>query len=166
MRVSFSVPLKKSTGKQIFACRLADALRKKGVKIVEKNPHINLVIVKGVKKGCRNILRLDGVWMNSKIDCKTKNEKLKNHLLECDGVIYQNEFCKEASDRIICKTPKPYAIIGNGVDPDVFDDRKGFKHDKPYFTQNCEIYFPNTPHSICLKNQSDSTDLRITVLYH
>jgi len=138
MRVSFSLPLKKTSGKQIFACRLAEALKKKGVKISDKKPHINLVFVKGFRDGCKNILRLDGIWMNSKIDWKNKNEKIKNHLLECDGVVYQNEFCKESSDKVVCKTHRPYELIGNGMDPHSFDNRKEFKCNRPYILALCK----------------------------
>ena len=138
MRVSFSLPLKRTSGKQIFACRLADALKRKGVKISDKSPHINLVFVKGFREGCKNILRLDGIWMNSKIDWKNKNEKIKNHLLECDGVVYQNGFCKEASDRIVCKTPLPHAIIGNGLDPSIFENRIVPSYGRPYILALCK----------------------------
>ncbi len=138
MRVSFSLPLKPLSGKQIFACRLARSLEKLGVEIVTKRPDINIVIVKGTKNGCKNILRLDGIWMNSDVDCKHKNKKLQNHLLECDGVIYQNEFCKKSSDKMICKTPKPHAIIGNGINPDIFKNRKKFEHKRPYIMALCK----------------------------
>ena len=138
MKVSFSVALKPDSGKQVFACRLADAMRKKGVKIVEKKPDVNIVIVKGTKKGCKNILRLDGVWMNSRVQWKEKNKKIRSHLMNCEGVIYQNEFCKEASDKLLGKTPQPWACIGNGIDPIVFSNINKLVHPKPYFMAMCK----------------------------
>lgn len=138
MRISFSVDLIPTSGKQVFACRLAEAFRRKGVKVVEKNANINLVIVKGTKEGCKNVLRLDGVWMNKRVDCKNKNIKLRNHVQNCAGVIYQNEFCKEASDRLLGKCRRPYACISNGIDPDIFEHRKPFQHSRPFFMAMCK----------------------------
>lgn len=139
MKISFSCPLTRTSGKQIFVCRLSESLIKKGVKITDKKPDINVVIVKGSKHGCKNVLRLDGIWMNSEDkDLKNKNNKIGNLIKSCDGVIYQNEFCKEASDKIVGVTNKNYDIIGNGIDPKEIIVKSTFENKKPFFLGMCK----------------------------
>ena len=138
MKISFSLDLKPNSGKQIFACRLAKALKKQGIKVVDKKPDINIVIVKGVKPNCKNILRLDGIWMNNRDDrLRDKNKKIYNIINTCDGIIYQNQFCKDASDRLIGKCKNKYAIICNGANPEEFKV-SCYQHDKPYFMALCK----------------------------
>ena len=139
MKVSFSCPLTRTSGKQIFVCRLCDSLMKKGIKITDKKPNINVVIVKGSRPGCKNILRLDGIWMNSDDkDLKSKNKKIRNLIKSCDGVIYQNSFCKESSDKIIGVSSNKYAIIGNGIDPSEVNIDSNFSNSKPFFMAMCK----------------------------
>jgi len=129
VRLSFSVPLKPLSGKQNFAIRLANELKKHGFKITNRKPDINLVFTKGIKKGCKNILRVDGIWMNTDINYRKKNKKIKNIMQKCDGTIYQNKFCKKASDRFIGHS-NLNTIILNGADRAT--DIKPLRHDKPY----------------------------------
>lgn len=139
MKVSFSCELTRSSGKQIFVCRLCESLKRKGIKITDKNPNINVVIVKGSKSGCKNILRLDGVWMNSTDkDLQNKNSKIRNLIKSCDGVIYQNQFCKDASDKIIQRSNDNFAIIGNGIDPAEVQVESNFQNSKPFFLAMCK----------------------------
>lgn len=135
MRISFSLPLKPESGKQNFAIRLAREFSKKGIKVVDRNPDVNLVFLKGVKKRCKNIFRLDGILMNTRINYKKKNGILHKEMKRCDGVIYQNEFCKMAADRFLGKWRRPHAVIPNGAHPKSFS--KGIVRDKPYVLASC-----------------------------
>ncbi len=134
MRISFSIPLKPISGKHKFAMRLAVAFKAKGIRVTSKKPHINLVFLKGVRKGSKNIFRLDGVWMNSEMGYRKKNKKLRRLIEECDGLIYQNDFCKQASDAFLGKF-QHHAVISNGAPLD-----KGgniYKHTRPYLLTFC-----------------------------
>lgn len=113
MKVSFSIPLKPISGKQKFAILLANEMKQLEVKITNKNPDINLVFVKGVRKKCKNIFRLDGIWMNTRINFKKKNKGLHTQMRQCDGVIYQSQFCKKAGDKFLGKVEN-YKVILNG----------------------------------------------------
>lgn len=135
MRISFSIPLKPVSGKQKFAIRLADAMTKKGIRITNKKPHINLVFIKGVRSHCKNIFRLDGVWMNNQMNYKKKNKKLLREIRACDGLIYQNEFCKQASDHFLGKFPE-HTIISNGA-PINLGGKDIYRHPKPYLLTFC-----------------------------
>ncbi|KKN24733.1 hypothetical protein LCGC14_0891800 [marine sediment metagenome] len=135
MRISFSVPLKPLSGKHKFAMRLASAMKKKGIKITDKKPHVNLVFIKGVRLRCKNIFRLDGVWMNNKINFRKKNKKLVKMIKSCDGVIYQNDFCKQASDHFLGKFSS-HKIIFNGA-PLNLEGGDIYFHRKPYILTFC-----------------------------
>jgi len=127
MRISFSIPLKPRSGKHKFAMLLAKEMKRQGIKITDKKPDINLVFLKGVKKGCKNIFRLDGVWMNTRMNLN-KNKGLRKTMKSCDGIVYQNEFCRKAGEEFLGKF-KSYAVILNGSKmPEV----EPFKHDRPY----------------------------------
>lgn len=134
MRVSFSIPLKPLSGKHKFAILLAEALSRKGIKVTNKKPDINIVFLKGKNNKCKNIFRLDGVWMNSSIEYGSKNRKLRNHIKSCDGVVYQSEFCKAAADKFLGSFNN-YSVIMNGsrCPPDII----GLKRDRPYVLAFC-----------------------------
>jgi len=130
LRISFSCKLKPSSGKQKFAIRIAKAMRKLGVKITDKRPDANLVFVKGIKKGCVNIMRLDNAWINNKMNSVGKNSKINRTLRRCKGAIYQGVYSKKVCDKFIGRFKRKCAIIPNGCNP--FEFNENFKHSKPY----------------------------------
>ena len=86
-----------------------------GIKIRDKRPDVNLVFVKGIKKKCVNILRLDNAWINSDVNSSSLNRKIKKVMNKCDGVIYQNRYSKKVCDKFIGKHNKSGQIAaGNG----------------------------------------------------
>jgi len=147
VRVSFSVDLKPKSGKQNFAVQLAKAFRRKNVKITNKNPQVNLVFVKGIKRGCKNILRLDGAWMNNKMNYKGKNKKITATMKQCDGVIYQSKYSKQVCEKFIGKH-KRQIIINNGCNPSAFRDP--YKHSKPYILA-CSRWRPHKRLSVIIE---------------
>lgn len=115
--------------------RLASAIEKQGVRVTDKKPHVNLVFIKGIRLKCKNIFRLDGVWMNTSMSYRKKNKKLDRIIKSCDGLIYQNEFCKQASDNFLGKYPE-HAIIQNGA-PMNLGGEEVYKHPRPYLLTLC-----------------------------
>ena len=128
MRVSFSIPLKPRSGKHKFAISLAKEMKRQGVRVTDKRPDVNLVFLKGARKGCKNIFRLDGVWMNTRGNLN-KNKSLRKNMRLCDGVVYQNEFCRKAGEKFLGES-KSYSVILNGSK--VPDDVEPFKQVRPY----------------------------------
>ena len=112
MRISFSIPLKPLSGKHKFAMRLAKEMKKQGIRVTDKKPHVNLVFLKGVRNKCKNIFRLDGVLMNTRVNYRKKNKKLIKTIAACDAVIYQNKFCKQAGVACLGKFRK-HALLMN-----------------------------------------------------
>jgi len=133
--VSFSIPLIPKSGKQNFAIRLANEFKRQGVKVVTRKPDVNLVFLKGLKKNCKNVFRLDGVLMNTRVNYLKKNKKIRKEMAHCDAVIYQNKFCKKAGDKFLGKM-KRHAVILNGADPSLFNP-EGFSHKKPFILAMC-----------------------------
>ena len=134
MRVSFSIPLKPQSGKHKFAILLAHEMREMGVVVTNKKPDVNLVFLKDVKGGCKNIFRLDGVWMNTKVSAKKKNASIASRMKKCDGIIYQNEFCRRAGEKFIRKF-KTYDVIMNGSKLPV--GTTPYLGDRPYVLTFC-----------------------------
>ncbi len=128
MRVSFSIPLEPKSGKHKFAILLAAEMRRQGIKVTNKRPDVNLVFLKGLNKKCKNIFRLDGVWMNTRVNLK-KNNKIKTRMRACDGIIYQNEFCRQAGEKFIGRFDN-HSVIMNGCK--LPENIEPFKTDRPY----------------------------------
>lgn len=129
MRVSFSTELKPKSGKQNFAIRLAKEMKRQGVRVTDKKPHINLVFVKGARKGCVNVLRLDGAWINNKMNSETKNRGIAKSMRQCKAVIYQSRYSRRVCRTFIGKV-KRSKVIFNGCPPDLFGDK--YQHPRPY----------------------------------
>lgn len=135
MRVSFSCALKPESGKQNFAIRLCNAFENIGIKVTEKNPDINIVFIKGIRKHCKNVIRLDGIWMNNKISFEDKNKKIWSTIKKVDGVIYQNSFCKKAVNLFCGKPSCMTSVIHNGADPKRYTN--SYVHNRPYLLAFC-----------------------------
>ena len=128
MRVGFCLDTDKKdadSGKHKFFIRLAKEMKNMGITINNKNPDINLYIA-GVKPNSNariNILRLDGLIMNTRWDYKSKNKKILKSIEKSDAIVYQGKFCKEAYNRFL-KIKKTFSvIIPNGVSPSDFFKR-------------------------------------------
>lgn len=106
-------------------------MRKKGIRVTDKKPDINLVFVDGIRNDCVNVMRLDGAWINSKMNAESKNKKILKTMSKCKGVIYQSKFSKDVCEKFIGKH-KRSTIIYNGCDPELFKDP--FVHSRPYIT--------------------------------
>ena len=130
MRVSFSIDLKPESGKQKFAIQLASALSRKGVQVTSRKPHVNLVFLDGVRRKCKNIFRLDGILLNTRVNYRKKNKKLLNTINQCDGIVYQNEFCEKCGRIFLGEFKIPGVCILNGaaLPPDIHP----YKNSRPY----------------------------------
>ena len=73
MRLGFSEKLSsiEGSGKHKFLYRLSKCLQSMGIKIDRKHPDIYLILPgHDSKKGCKNILRLDGLIINKDMNLK------------------------------------------------------------------------------------------------
>lgn len=124
------------SGKHKFFIRLAREMESRGIKIDNKKPDVYVFLPSDriCPKARVNIVRLDGLIMNSRWNYKFKNKAIKKSIRLSDGVIYQGEFCREAYLNFLHVDKTPYAIIPNGVSPNEFCPREV----KNYFLANCK----------------------------
>jgi len=128
MKVGFSLDIDKkeaSSGKHKFFIRLAQEMKKNGIIIDNNNPDIYLYLSgMPINKNARvNILRLDGLIMNTRWDYRGKNKKILKSIKQSDGIIYQGNFCKEAYEKFLRVKKTPFVIIPNGASSSEFLDR-------------------------------------------
>jgi glycosyltransferase involved in cell wall biosynthesis len=113
-------------GKHQFLIRIAKEFQEKGHVIDNKNSDIfiRLPREKRNKKAKVNILRVDGLIMNTRWNYKLKNKKIKESINDSDALIYQGSFCEQAYRKFLGITDKTFAIIPNGASPEEFLDRR------------------------------------------
>jgi glycosyltransferase involved in cell wall biosynthesis len=122
MRIGFSENLDKldGSGKHKFLYRLKTEFERMGVSVVNKNPHIYLLLPgHSIKKGAKNILRLNGIIIDNKVD-RSKNKSILKLAHKSDGVVYQNKFCMQAYERFLGLNHRNSACISNGASPEEF----------------------------------------------
>jgi glycosyltransferase involved in cell wall biosynthesis len=139
VKIGFCLDIKKKdvdSGKHKFFIRLARELVKKGIKIDNKNPDIYILLAGYMpnKKAKLNVLRLDGLIMNTRWDYKSKNKEILKSIKKSDALIYQSNFCKKAYEKFLGIKKEPFTVILNGASPDEFL----FRNPKNYFLANCK----------------------------
>ena len=140
MKVGFSFDALKKTdapdGKHKFLIRLARQMKKDGITIDNNKPHVYIRLPREsiCKKAKINVLRVDGLIMNTRWNYKVKNRKILQSINKSDALIYQGEFCEEAYRRFLDVHKKPFDIIPNGAFPNEFLPR----NPKNFFLANCK----------------------------
>ncbi len=139
MKVGFCLDIDKkdaNSGKHKFFIRLAKEMKKNDIIIDNKNPDIYIFLAgtNPSKKAKLNILRLDGLIMNTRWDYKSKNKKILKAIKQSDGIIYQGKFCRDAYNKFLNIDKRPYDIIPNGASPNEFLKREP----KDFFIANCK----------------------------
>ncbi len=121
-------------GKHQFLIRLDRQLRGRGIEIDNKKPDvfIRLPGEERCKKAKVNILRLDGLILNSRWDYKSKNRDILKSIKKSDALIYQGSFCEQAYRKFLKVENKMFTIIPNGASPKEFLPRNV----KNYFLAN------------------------------
>ena len=126
MRVGFSLDVnikEADPGKHKFFIRLAEEMRKRDIKISNKklDIYVSLHIAQFNKKAKLNVLRLDNIALDKRVDPKNRNKRIIESIKQSDAIIYQNNFSKEVHNRVLgVKDNKKFRIIPNGASPDEF----------------------------------------------
>lgn len=146
IRLSFGIKYEHnlSSGKHKFANRLVCSIRENfsdRITIVDRvSPaDIHITFDGKCKTGCKNIYRIDGVWINTiDKDLEAKNDSIVNGLKTAKAIIFQSEFCEQAVKKYLGISPKRSTIIYNGADPEEFSPNPKHKPDKPSFIAMCK----------------------------
>jgi len=139
MKVGFDIDVSKkdaSSGKHKFLIRLSKEFLKRGIRVVDKKPDVFLMLPgsKGRKDAKVNVLRLDGLILNTRWDYKNKNKNILRSIHKSDAIIYQGKFCKKAYHKFLNVKKNNEIIISNGASPEEFLERSP----KNYFLANCK----------------------------
>jgi glycosyltransferase involved in cell wall biosynthesis len=130
VKVSFNFDPFKSDetmdGKHRFLIRLANQMKKDGIKINSSKPDIHIFLPRGKrnKRARINVQRVDGLIMNTRWNYKVKNRKIKESIDKSGALIYQGRFCEQAYRKFLGIDYKNFAIIPNGAPPDEFIGRR------------------------------------------
>lgn len=90
---------------------------------------------KKIGTGSLLVHRIDGVYyqkftnikiVNSLINKLSFNKKIINNYNKSDGIIFQSEFSKETFTKFCSKVNKPYVIIKNSADTNIFSPNNNF----------------------------------------
>ena len=90
-------------GKHKFLTRLAKQMNNTGVIIDNKKPDV-YIFLPGEKlclEAKLNVVRVDGLIMNTRWNYKEKNNKILKSIKKSDALIYQGIFCKESYNRFL-----------------------------------------------------------------
>lgn len=138
MKISFDLEESEASGKHKFVTRLRNQLLKIGHEIVpmENQSDVHLFTRKFNKKSRINIYRVDGIWINSEQNYKDKNKTIIDSLKLSNGVIYQNEFCRDCVHTILKTNNINETCIMNGAGTKEKGSSK-FNHDRPFFMSLC-----------------------------
>jgi len=120
MKIAFNnVDFNSNSGPNGFGLKLARAFSKMGHYIVSENPEVTFNFIQGYNVGCKNILRLDGIYFNSKQDWARLNEPIKQSYHLADHVIVQSKFDKLMIETFFGEKSKDkISVIHNGTDID------------------------------------------------
>lgn len=120
MKIYISYTDKNQTaGKTKFLKRLAMQFQNDGY-YVTNHPHEKVDVGlhrKKIKRGKTkiNILRLDGVYFDTRLKWRKKNLSIKQQFKNIDGVVYQSQWAKAMCDKYLGEFDGPTNVILNGA---------------------------------------------------
>lgn len=116
----------RAKGPFIFATRLKNELIKQGLNFTKKSVNRLCIINGRYTKGCNNILRLDGLYLDSGNrlgNSAKKNIPIFNAYNAFDHIVFQSEYGKKVYEAFT-QVKRPHSIIYNGVSDVFFDNQK------------------------------------------
>lgn len=110
-----NVNLNSSSGPNTFGKRLKNQIQKMGNQFMFDNtdPDVQLSFITATRKIAPLVLRLDGIYFNTRQDWEANNAPIKRSFDASDLVVYQSEFNKSLTEKYFGK--KESAVIGNGT---------------------------------------------------
>lgn len=133
-----------SSGKHKFANRLIHSIVTRhadDIEIVERNQpsDVHITFDGKIKSQCKNIYRIDGVWINTlDKNLETKNEPIVHGLHNSNAIIFQSEFCETAVKNYFGIKPVRSTVIYNGADPKEFKLNPKYRPSIPSFAAICK----------------------------
>lgn len=115
MKIRFdNVSWGSSSGPNGFAVKLRDEFKRQSVEIVDSNQDVQLSFITSTNNFSPTVLRLDGIYYNTKQNWQKMNEPIKASYDKADAVIFQSAFNKELIFNFFGKRNNT-SIIHNGT---------------------------------------------------
>jgi glycosyltransferase involved in cell wall biosynthesis len=119
MRVKFeNVDFNSRSGPNGFGLKLARQMIKDGHEVVNLNQDVQLSFIQKFSNFNPTVLRLDGIYFNSKQDWDSMNRPIKSSYLKSQEIVVQSHFDKELITRFF-GTRDNIHVIHNGTDFDL-----------------------------------------------
>ena len=116
MKIQFeNVDFFSTSGPNGFGLKLARQLLNDGHKLSNSNPDVRLSFIQSMNNFSPTVLRLDGIWFNSKQDWQRLNEPIKKSYDYANAVIVQSEFDRELVSCFFGERDNVH-VIHNGTD--------------------------------------------------
>jgi len=111
-----NVNVNSSSGPNSFGRRLMIESEKIGHVIGPDvfDPDVQLSFIMATQKKAKMVLRLDGIYFNSRQDWERLNAPIKQSFNQAELVVYQSNFNKKLTERYF-GTPKNSVVINNGT---------------------------------------------------
>ena len=118
MRIAIQYEIN-STGKSKFIQRLIPALKKLGVKIVNKKPDVTLGLSywKERPEG-KKVIRIDGIHIEKDSKYEWRRKMIRQAIKSSNGVIYQSEFARSMVGKILRIKGRKEFVVFNGANPE------------------------------------------------
>lgn len=110
-----NVNLNSSSGPNTFGKRLKNQIQKLGdqFRFDDTDPDVQLSFITATRKIAPLVLRLDGIYFNTRQDWEANNVPIKRSFDASDIVVYQSEFNRRLTEKYFGK--KESVVIGNGT---------------------------------------------------
>jgi len=121
MKIQFeNVDFNSRSGPNGFGLKLARNLIQKGHKINQNDFDVNLAFISTSKRYPKTVLRLDGIYFNTRSDWMSENKVIKESYDFSSLIIVQSHFDKTLIERYFGKREGVY-IVPNGTDTDLIE---------------------------------------------
>lgn len=116
MKIQFeNVDFSSRSGPNGFGLKLARSLHKKGHQIVQSDCDVNLAFIQTSMRFPKTVLRLDGIYFNTRSDWKKENYLIEKSYEFSRAVIAQSNFDKKLIQKYFGEREEIY-VIPNGTD--------------------------------------------------
>ena len=107
MKIQFeNVDFSSRSGPNGFGLKLARSLHEKGHQIVQTGYDVNLAFIQTSMRFPKTVLRLDGIYFNTRSDWKKDNYLIEKSYQFSDAIVAQSNFDKNLIQKYFGKSQK------------------------------------------------------------
>lgn len=122
-----NVNFNSNSGPNSFGKRLVNELLSTGHQVNGQDPDVQLSFIQATQKKRPLVLRLDGIYFNSKQNWEQLNLPIKQTYQIADGVIYQSKFNQILTEKYFGVKEKS-SVINNGTNIELINNIEPLEH--------------------------------------